>query len=99
MPTDPSLLQIQDFPTTALTFEAWVSSSDFCHAGTIMSYSKDSKATDEDQRIADFNHFVVFDPRNLLACHDYKFIDLKPDPQNVSCHSGFINVTGHDTTA
>jgi hypothetical protein len=30
---------------------------------------------------------------------DYKFIDLKPDPQNVSCHSGFINVTGHDTTA
>jgi hypothetical protein len=24
---------LQDFPTTAMTFEAWVSSSDFCHAG------------------------------------------------------------------
>lgn len=23
----------QDFPTTAMTFEAWISSSDFCHAG------------------------------------------------------------------
>jgi ferritin-like protein len=39
-------------------------------AGTIMSYAKDSKSTDDDQRIADFNHFVIFDPRNLLACHD-----------------------------
>jgi hypothetical protein len=35
-----------------------------------MSYAKDSKSTDDDQRIADFNHFVIFDPRNLLACHD-----------------------------
>ena len=42
---------------------------------------------------------VIFDPRNLLACHDYKFIDLKPDPKNESCHSSYINVTGHDATA
>jgi hypothetical protein len=35
-----------------------------------MSYAKDSKSIDDDQRIADFNHFVIFDPRNLLACHD-----------------------------
>ncbi len=27
------LARLQDFPTTALTFEAWISSSDFCHAG------------------------------------------------------------------
>ena len=37
-----------------------------------MSYAKDSKAADEDTRVADFNHFVIFDPRNLLACHDFK---------------------------
>jgi hypothetical protein len=34
-----------------------------------MSYARDSKASDEDTRTADFNHFVIFDPRNLLACH------------------------------
>ncbi|GLC46629.1 hypothetical protein PLESTM_001898600 [Pleodorina starrii] len=53
----------RDFPTTALTFEAWISTSDFCHAGTVMSYAKDSKAVDDAQRIADFNHFVIFDTR------------------------------------
>jgi sulfur relay (sulfurtransferase) complex TusBCD TusD component (DsrE family) len=26
-------VHLQDFPTTAMTFEAWISSSDFCHAG------------------------------------------------------------------
>ena len=26
---------LQDFPSTALTFEAWISTSDFCHAGVI----------------------------------------------------------------
>ncbi|GBF95024.1 hypothetical protein Rsub_07525 [Raphidocelis subcapitata] len=88
-----------DFPSTAMTFEAWVSTSDFCHAGTVMSYSRDSKSNDPDVRIADFNHFVIFDPRNLLACHDYKYIDLKPDPRNESCHSSYQNVSGHEGTA
>jgi len=64
-----------------------------------MSYSRDSKSSDPDTRVADFNHFVIFDPRNLLACHDFKYIDLKPDPKNESCHSSFINVTGHEQTA
>ncbi len=32
-------------------------------AGTILSYAKDSQSTDESQRVADFNHFVIFDPR------------------------------------
>jgi hypothetical protein len=63
-----------------------------------MSYAKDSKSTDENQRIADFNHFVIFDPRNLLACHDFEFIDLKPDPKNESCHASFNNVSNLDTT-
>lgn len=29
----PVLSTMQDFPSTALTFEAWISASDFCHAG------------------------------------------------------------------
>ncbi len=64
-----------------------------------MSYSIDSHATDTDQRVADFNHFVIFDPRNVLACHDYTYIDLKPDYSNVSCHAGFRNVSRLDNTA
>jgi hypothetical protein len=54
-----------------------------------MSYAKDSKSSDDDQRVADFNHFVIFDPRNLLACHDFKYIDLKPDRHNESCHAHY----------
>ena len=34
-----------------------------CTPGTIMSYAKDSHAKKESQRITDFNHFVIFDPR------------------------------------
>lgn len=86
----------QDFPTDALTFEAWISSSDFCHAGTVMSYAKDSQASDEAQRTADFNHFVIFDPRNLLACHDFQYIDMYPDPRNQSCHASYRNISGSD---
>ncbi|KXZ56241.1 hypothetical protein GPECTOR_1g21 [Gonium pectorale] len=85
---------IKDFPTTALTFEAWISTSDFCHAGTVMSYAKDSKSPDDAQRITDFNHFVIFDTRGLLACHDFQYIDLVPDPANVSCHAAYANVSG-----
>jgi hypothetical protein len=64
-----------------------------------MSYAKNSKATDEAQRVADFNHFVIFDPRNLLACHDFLYIDLKPDPKNESCHASYRAVSGSDATS
>ncbi len=33
------------------------------HIGTLLSYAKDSKETNEAKRIADFNHFVIFDTR------------------------------------
>jgi len=76
------------FPTDALTFEAWVSSSDFCSAGTLMSYAKQSTSTAmESQRRADYNHFVIFDTRNVLACHDFEYLDLYPDPEMISCHA------------
>jgi hypothetical protein len=107
----------------------------------VVSYAKDSKASSEDQRTADFNHFVIFDPRvraaagrapwccpppaaatsdgeaagalsvpacrapaallpqNLLACHDFQYIDLKPDDKNISCHARYRNTSGVDTVS
>lgn len=37
-----------------------------------MSYALDSKASQASKRSADFNHFVVFDPYNTIACHDFE---------------------------
>jgi hypothetical protein len=37
-----------------------------------MSYALDSKASDAAKRSADFNHFVVFDPYQVIACHDFE---------------------------
>lgn len=39
--------------------------------------------------------------QNLLACHDFQFIELVPDPANESCHASFRNASagGSDTTA
>ena len=33
--------ELKDAPTTALTFEAWVRSTDECNDGTLLSYSVD----------------------------------------------------------
>lgn len=53
--------------------------------GALMSYALDSKATDPRRRVEDFNHFVVFDPLNVLACHDFEV--------GYSCaYSGFVAV-------
>ncbi|PSC70155.1 concanavalin A-like lectin glucanase [Micractinium conductrix] len=83
------LPNFKDLAPDALTFEAWLSTTDFCHASALMSYALDSQATDEAQRIADFNHFVVFDPSKTVACHDFQFIDLWPDPRGESCAFSF----------
>ena len=40
-------------------------------AGTIMSYSLNSQATDRLQRSADFNHFLITHPMALAVCHDF----------------------------
>eukprot|EP01026_Neomeris_dumetosa_P051141 TRINITY_DN4496_c0_g1_i1.p1 TRINITY_DN4496_c0_g1~~TRINITY_DN4496_c0_g1_i1.p1 ORF type:complete len:1030 (-),score=176.63 TRINITY_DN4496_c0_g1_i1:568-3657(-) len=80
-----------NFPTNQLTFEAWLSTSDYCHSGAILSYAIDSTSTDEAERVRDFNHFVIFDPKNLIACHDYEYIDLYPDYEHKSCHSSYNN--------
>ncbi|KAK9814590.1 hypothetical protein WJX72_008328 [[Myrmecia] bisecta] len=58
-----------------------------------MSYALDSKAPDPAKSVADLNHFVVFEPGNVVACHDYQFIDLWPDPDHVSCFSAYNRTT------
>lgn len=81
---------LRDFPSTEFTFEAWISSSDLCHTGAILSYAKQSEAKDVHQKAADFNHFVIFDPKNVLACHDFEVIDMIPfDPERKSCHAHY----------
>ena len=42
------------------------------HTGAIMSYAKNSTASDRHQAARDFNHFVIFDELNLIACHDFE---------------------------
>ena len=37
-----------------------------------MSYAMDSTATNPRQRDTDFNHFVIFDAFNVIACHDFE---------------------------
>ncbi|KAJ9505527.1 hypothetical protein QJQ45_027571, partial [Haematococcus lacustris] len=91
------------FPRTALTFEAWISSSDLCHSGTLLSYAKNSQAEDEGRagqglqplchlRPATWQRCCACLPciqANVLACHDYQYIDMIPDQLNQSCHTAF----------
>lgn len=44
----------------------------FVCAGGIMSYALDSQASDSLQQDEDYNHFVVFDAYDLIACHDFQ---------------------------
>lgn len=37
-----------------------------------MSYALDSQASDSLQQDEDYNHFVVFDAYDLIACHDFQ---------------------------
>ncbi|KAL4421057.1 hypothetical protein ABPG77_001352 [Micractinium sp. CCAP 211/92] len=79
----------KDLAPDALTFEAWLSTTDYCHRSAIFSYAIQSQSTDPLQRIADFNHFVIFDPSNLVGCHDFTYIDLWPDPAGESCYAAY----------
>eukprot|EP00210_Caulerpa_lentillifera_P004763 g4547.t1 len=84
-----------DFPTNAMTFEAWISTSDYCHPGAIMSYAIKSRDQDIGEITKASNHFVIFDVKNILACHDFEFIDIIPDLLRASCH-GYYNKTETD---
>lgn len=58
----------------AFTFEAWLSTTDYCHASAIFSYALPSSSSDPHQRTTDFNHFVIFDPTQVVACHDFEYM-------------------------
>lgn len=67
----PRLLAAPD----AFTFEAWLSTTDYCHSSAIFSYAARSPpGADQHQRTADANHFVIFDPAQLVACHDFEYM-------------------------
>ncbi|BDA49076.1 probable Sushi, von Willebrand factor type A, EGF and pentraxin pentraxin domain-containing protein at C-terminar half [Coccomyxa sp. Obi] len=85
----PVLRNFKNFASDAFTFEAWVSTSDYCHRGGVMSYALDTKETDASKRDQAANHFVIFDPYDVIACHDFQYLDLWPDPNRVSCMSAF----------
>eukprot|EP01025_Chloroclados_australasicus_P009636 TRINITY_DN1368_c0_g1_i9.p1 TRINITY_DN1368_c0_g1~~TRINITY_DN1368_c0_g1_i9.p1 ORF type:complete len:1131 (+),score=146.11 TRINITY_DN1368_c0_g1_i9:92-3394(+) len=65
--------EFTDFPLQELTFEAWISTSDICHAhGTIMSFAVDwNNGADF---ASDMNAFVIADPFALVACRGYRFV-------------------------
>ncbi|KAL3133740.1 hypothetical protein ABBQ32_008228 [Trebouxia sp. C0010 RCD-2024] len=81
----------EGFASDAVTFEAWLSSSDVCNAGTILSYALDSNSTNAQQRTADFNHFAIFDAHRMIACHAFTYFTLWPDPNKISCYSKYGN--------
>lgn len=82
-------MRAQNFPTDAITIEAWLSTSDDCHLGTILSYALDSNSSNPHVATREFNHLVLWNQLDLLACHGYEFLDLWPDPQRSSCRAAF----------
>lgn len=45
-----------------------------------MSYALDSKDSDAKARDQAFNHFVIFDAYDLIACHDFQVSENLPEP-------------------
>ena len=78
-----------DMPTTELTFEAWLRTSDGCHTGAVVSYAEKTTSKDASERVKAANSFVVWDIKDLLACRGFELLDRIPDPENVSCRSAF----------
>ena len=61
-----------------------------------MSYALDSTQTNPRLRDTDYNHFVIFDPFNVIACHDFEVRlqrSCKPlSLGSVSAHSQSLSV-------
>ena len=54
-----------------------------------MSYAVKTDSNDLGEITRAANHFVIFDVKNVIACHDFEFIDVIPDYMRVSCHGHF----------
>lgn len=57
-----------------------------------MSYALKTDSQEEKNITKASNHFVIFDVKNVIACHDFEFIDIVPDWTRASCH-GYYNKT------
>jgi cysteine-rich repeat protein len=98
-------LLIEDFNDlgeSELTFEAWVRTSDSCHNTALFSYAAKPEHPERGSTDLEANHFVVFNQNKLVACHDFEYMELLPDPMGESCyfaynHSSFLpNVVTRD---
>lgn len=47
-------------------------------SGAILSYAIETDTTDPHKKTENYNHFVIFDPKNVLACRGFEFIDIIP---------------------
>ena len=83
------LENFKDIGPDALTFEAWISTSDYCHSSALLSYAVQPRSRDAKAETVAANHFVVFDPSQLIGCHDFQYMDLWPDYDSESCMSKF----------
>lgn len=54
-----------------------------------MSFAKKTNSPDVHERTKAANHFVIFDTQNVIACHDFEYIDIIPDLNRQSCHSHY----------
>jgi cysteine-rich repeat protein len=89
-----------DMPSDELTFEAWLSTTDYCHPGTVMSYSvKPKPGAGKHERTRDYNNFVIWDLNNIVACHDFEYLTVDPDPNKISCRAQFVDDTTSGQTA
>lgn len=76
----------QNMPSTALTFETWITSTDICSDATVLSYAVDPSALPPGKpgspdllQSRAYNNFVVFNLRELIACHDFVWMWKIPD--------------------
>lgn len=78
-----------DLGEDEFTFEAWVRTSDSCHSTSLFSYAAAPKSPEIGSTDLEANHFVIFNQRNLVACHDFEYVDLLPDPRGISCYYAY----------
>lgn len=78
-----------DLGEDEFTFEAWLRTSDSCHHSALFSYAAKPENPERGSTETEANHFVIYNQNNLVACHDFEYIDLYPDEQKVSCYAAY----------
>lgn len=78
-----------DLGENELTFEAWVRTSDSCHNTALFSYAAKPEFPEKGSTDLEANHFIIYNQNRLVACHDFEYIDLLPDPRGESCYYAY----------